>query len=182
MQMWRWLSVTIALALTGCFVSAGPLITPATADYPLPSEARVEKYHWIGGAWHLAETAELTRTDGYYALRLANGEERFLLKRIDAGKFIAQEESPDRKATRFQYALLLVEGGRIAEYIFSHSLNERQDDECAALAPAEKRRFGIVDTAEGDCAVASADGLRAVFLKLLETAERPKFLYVVVGS
>jgi hypothetical protein len=182
MQTWRWPSLTIVLALTGCFVSAAPLITPATADYPLPSQAWVQKYHWIGGAWRLAEMAELTRTDGSYALRLANGDERFLLKRIDAGKFIAQEESPDQKETRFQYALLVIDGGRIAEYTFSHGLNERHDDECAALTPAEKRQFGILDTSEGDCSVASADGLRAVFLKLLETAERPKFLYVLAGS
>jgi hypothetical protein len=180
--MWRWLSVTIALALTGCFVSAAPLITPATADYPLPDQARFRKYHWIGGAWHLAEAAQLVRTDGYYTLRLVNGDERFLLKRIDPGKFIAQEESPDRKATRFQYALVVIEGRRIAEYTFSHSLNDARDDECAALTPAEKRQYGIVDTSEGDCAVGSLDALRAVFLKLLETAERPKFLYLLDGS
>jgi hypothetical protein len=180
--MWRWLSVTIALALSGCFVSAAPLITPATADYPLPSQAQVQKYHWIRGGWHLAETAELTRTEGYYVLRLENGDERFLLKRIDAGKFIAQEESPDRKATRFQYALLVVDGGRIAEYTFSHSLDAQGDDECAALAPAEKRQFGIVETPDGDCSVTSTDGLRAVFLKLFETAERPKFVYTIVAS
>jgi hypothetical protein len=180
--MWRWLPMMVALALTGCFVSAAPLITPATADYPLPSQARVQKYHWVGGGWHLAESAELVRADGYYALQLANGDERFLLKRIAAGKFIAQEESPDHKETRFQYALLVVDGGRIAEYVFSHSLSDRQDDECAALTPADKRHFGIVDTSEGDCAVTSADGLRDLFLKLLETAERPRFLYIVVAS
>jgi hypothetical protein len=180
--MWRWLSLTIAFALTGCFVSTAPLITPATADYPLPSQARIQRYHWIGGAWHLSESAELVRADGYYRLHLENGDERFLLKRIDPGKYIVQEESPDRKEMRFQYALLVVDGGRLAEYTFSHSLNDQQDDECAALTAAEKRQYGITDNSEGDCAVASVDGLRAVFLKLLETAERPKFLYLVAGG
>jgi hypothetical protein len=180
--MWRWLPVMFALVLSGCFVSAAPLITPATADYPWQGQARVQKYHWIAGAWHLAESAVLARVEGYYVLRLANGDERFLMKRIARDKFIVQEESPDQKDTRFQYALLVVEGGRIAEYTFSHSANDQLDDECAALSPAEKRQFAIVDTPEGDCSVASIDALRAVFLKLLETAERPKFLYVIPGA
>jgi hypothetical protein len=177
--MWRWLSVTLAFALTGCFVSATPLITTATADYPLPNQALVQKYHFLAGAWHVAESAEMLRVGGEYVLRLENGDEHFLLKRIDPGKYIAQEQSPDAKETRFQYALLVIDGPRIAEYTFTHSLNERQDDECAALAPAEKRQLGIVDTPEGDCSVTSVESLRAVFLKLLETAEQPKFVYLV---
>ena len=81
----RLACVITAFALSGCYVSKVPLITPSTADYPLMREAHFDSFVPQGKGWRPQAGRRIERLGAYYVYA-TDGEEKksppFLLKRV----------------------------------------------------------------------------------------------------
>lgn len=166
----------LALALTGCFISRGDLITPQEADFPLADGTRITVYALNDkGARREGEPehAILTRDGEFY--RLTPEDDKPLTGLIDAigeNLFAAMLHDTDRPATSL-YGLFVREGSVWRRYGIVCS-------EFTRLAEAQGKSldtFGIAN-AGGDCLFTSYDDLQRALL-FIRDAGTPDAEYVI---
>lgn len=118
----RTIAVLAALALSACYVSKEPLITPATADYPIADGAYLAapppdkgKYAGAGRTMH--------RDGAYYTYTADDDAEKsppFLVKRVAPKSkfFVAQmnDKSDPKKTSEYYYELLEFDGKNVVQY------------------------------------------------------------------
>jgi len=169
----RWAVLSLAaLLLAGCFTSERALITPATADRPLPRQARGEELDWNGTAWARKGGVTLRLDGTHYVLRPNAGDDdlRFLLKRVDDGVYIAQADD----SGHILYGVMQRSGNMIYLHMFP-------EDGCAGLTADQIRRFGLTVTKEAECRVPSFDALASAMLTLVRQGRRPDRAYRILG-
>ena len=118
-----------ALLLASCYVSKGPLITPATADYPFADGAHFDVFYPAGDKWIARGGRTLRRKGGYYiALHsddmhvLAADEppppKPLLLKRVAPNLYVVQLSDSDdpAKVHEYSYDLFTFDGTTAIQY------------------------------------------------------------------
>ena len=111
----------LPLLLGGCYVSKTALITPATADYPLPDGTRLVAFRPAGTTWRPQPARTLKRIGERYVY-VEDGLPRpsvpFLLKRIGKNRFVAQiaDTSNPSRVTEYYYALFDFDGTTAVQY------------------------------------------------------------------
>src|SRR3546814_11819233 len=101
----RILAVLLGLILSGCLVSARPLVVAENADWPLDGGVYLNEYTLTGEEYtrridsktKRPETGHLSREDGWYVYRQANDESkpaRFCLSRIDENRWLMMISPP----------------------------------------------------------------------------------------
>jgi len=161
------LLAVLALGLSGCLVSEGPLIAPSEAAFPLPDHATAERFKpGESGGWEHDTNESAYRADTSYIVTHEDGDEMELtLKRIAQNTFIAQTKG---KEGGYLYGLLVFEGNTIYEYAI----------DCDDFSPTEQQRYGLVKK-DDDCSVTSAQGLAAGYLAQLQKGGKPSGTYVL---
>lgn len=120
-MMRRGVVLIATLALTGCYVSKQPLITPATADYPVPDGAHFAAFVPAGAKWLAHGGRTLRRSGAYYVYVDDRGGKPslpFLLKRIRPGLFVAQlsDNADPAQAREHAYELIDFDGKTAIQY------------------------------------------------------------------
>jgi len=169
----RWAVLSLAaLLLAGCFTSERALITPATADRPLPRQARGEELDWKGGAWSRKGGVTLRLDGAHYVLHTdAEGDDlRFLLKRVSGGAYIVQAED----AGQILYGVMQRSGNMIYLHMFP-------EDGCGGLTADQVQRFGLTVTKQRECRAPSFDALASAMMTLVRHGRRPDRAYRILG-
>ena len=163
----------LAPVLSGCFVSSGAFITPASADHPW-SDLRARQFEWEGD-WKPNGYVNLRRVGALYRFTPESSRDvtRFLLKQIADDTYVAQmQDTSGSGDAAYAYALLVVDGKRIYQYAF--------DD-----ASKRCRIAGIDTTAlklnpyEDGCGVPSLAALTQIFMTLQKSHPTFEVMYEI---
>lgn len=120
--MARCLAILLAFALSGCFLSKEPFITPETADYPIVSDSYFDAYARRGEGWRpLPEGRRVRIQDGYYYYRDDGSNKTsvpFLMKEVSKGRYIVQanDTSNFARVTEYYYFLVDFDGNEAIQY------------------------------------------------------------------
>ncbi len=112
----------LTLVLSGCYVSKTPLITPQTADYPIPSDSHFDAFARRGEDWRPMEVGRtVRRSGGYYFFRDDGSDETslpFLMKAISPGRYVVQanDTSDFTRVSEYYYFLLDFDGAEAIQY------------------------------------------------------------------
>jgi hypothetical protein len=161
------LLAVLALGLSGCLVSEGPLIAPGDAAFPLPDRASAERFTFGDDKkWaHQANDTAYRAGSGYVVTREDGDEMEMTLKHIAQNTFIAQVKNGDGG---YMYGLLVFQGNTIYEYA----------PDCEDFTEVEKQRFGLVKK-DDDCTVTSVQGLADAYLAQLQKGIHAGTSYVL---
>ncbi|HLJ22183.1 MAG TPA: hypothetical protein VKU84_18390 [Stellaceae bacterium] len=163
------LLAVLALGLSGCLVSEGPLVAPGEAAFPLPDRASAERLspNSDNTGWQHQANDSAYRSGSAYIVKRENSDDEMelTLKRIAENTFIAQTKGGEGG---YLYGLLVFQGNTIYEY----------DVDCDDFDEGEARRYGLVKKDE-DCTVTSAQGLAAGYLAQLQKGRKPDTAYVL---
>jgi hypothetical protein len=114
--MIRAFAILLAFAVSGCFLSEEPFITPETADYPIASDSYFDAYARRGDDWSpLPEGRRVRIQNGYYYYR-NDGSDRtsvpFLMKEISEGRYVVQanDTSTFERVSEYYYFLVDFDG------------------------------------------------------------------------
>jgi hypothetical protein len=109
----RALAILLAFALSGCFLSKQPFITPETADYPIASDSYFDAYARRGEGWRpLPEGRRVRIQNGYYYYRNDGSNQTsvpFLMKEISEGRYVVQANDTSNFARVTEYYYFLVD-------------------------------------------------------------------------
>ncbi len=161
----------LSLALSGCFISSDPLLSPAKADYPWPALRRAQQFGWENGAWKSRGYVSLDRDGAFYVLKPDDSDDvtRFLLHRIGNDLYVAQADDPSGS---YLYALVSIEGNRVYESAFDDASHD-----CAV--PGIDPYMRGLSAKNDNCSVQSLDALIDVFQALRRAQPQAETLYVV---
>ena len=156
------LMAALALGLSGCLVSEGPLIAPGDAAFPLPDRVSAERFKpGESGGWEHDTNESAYRAGASYIVTHEDGAELELtLERIAPNTFIAQTKGDDGG---YLYGLIVFQGNTIYEYAI----------DCDAFDTSEMQRYGLVKKDDSDCTVTSSEGLSASYLAQLQKGQKP---------
>jgi hypothetical protein len=118
----RHLALVFAcFVLAGCYVSKAPLITPATADYPIADGARFTASAPAGSGWVRRPARTVRRVGAWYVYR-EDGRPKpslpFLLKRVAPNVYVAQlsDHADPKRAREYSYQLIRFDGTTAIQY------------------------------------------------------------------
>ena len=168
--IWRAICVTLALGLSGCLVSEGPLISPSEAAFPLADRVSAERFSPSSdnNGWTHQAYDSAYRSGSTYVVKREGSEDETVLtfKRIAPNTFIAQTGGNE---AGYMYGLVVLKGDTLYEY----------DLDCEDFNAAQMQRYGLFKKDTGDCGVTSVQGLAAAYLDQLQSGRRPETAYVL---
>jgi hypothetical protein len=112
----------LVLALSSCHFSRAPLITPATADYPIASDSHFDAFARRGTDWRpLPEGRTIRRSGDFYFYRRDGSDETsppFLMKEVSPDRYVVQmpDAADPQNVTQYYYALFDFDGAEAIQY------------------------------------------------------------------
>ena len=163
-----------SLALGGCFMSSGPLITPASADHPW-GDLRAKQSDWRDGKWRVEGNVTLHREGAYYRFETEKSHDvtNFLVRQIGDQEYIAQSHDASGSGdASYSYVLLVADGNRVYQYSF-----DDQSKRCAipGINPAALQ----LKPYEDGCGVPSLAVLTQIFESLRKGPPRYEVMYEI---
>jgi hypothetical protein len=164
------IAAILAIALTGCFFSTAPLISPDDASPVLNGKTAYTLWSTRDGGrtWTEDEAGTISRSQDGYSL---DGEKdaAFILKAAFGDYYVAQQADKDG----YNFDLVRIDGDKVYVYHFACA-----DDDLRYV------RAGLIDSISGNgdnltCTVSDYDKLVSVFRTRIENGALPKSLYVI---